>query len=759
MELYLCEKPSQAKDLSQALGASVSGDGRRSTPDGSVVVTWCVGHLLELYEPQQYDEKYRKWNFGDLPIIPEHYRLEVKEGAGDQYRVVTGLIKQADSIVISTDFDREGEAIARSVMDRCRYQGRIRRLCLTALDQRSISIALNNIRDGSETINMYYAALARQRADWLVGMNLSRLYTLIRDRKEKKPFGDRKKSSPLAVGRVMTPTVILVVERDRKIANFVSEPFYDLTADVMGGNIQYRVKYIPKENLLDENGRVKDRNALQAVMNRVKYEKPVVQEFNTKLAKQRPPLPFDLNTLQQFCNKKFGYTAEKTLSIAQSLYETRKATSYPRTDCRYLPEEQLADASRILEALKMQEGPETPEAQEKYIRCQIRKGKAYDTSKITAHHAIVPTGADFDIAALSPDERAVYEVIKRAFIAQFYPDAIYECSSITLECCGEKFAASCRYLREPGWRVLYGDDAALNNYKDPSQEGNAGEEDPGLVQQKLPRSVPGSVHTWKDFGILDRKTTPPAHFTEATLLYAMEHVSRYIENEEYKKVLSENAGIGTPATRAEIISSAKGHDYLKEEGKYLRSTPKAESLLEYIPEELSSAGMTAAWEQGLEQISRGGLGLDDFMKRIEGWVTKLVEGGVQGLPPEAIKDRETPRDKCPVCGCAAVLRKRKKDGKPFWVCESKKCGRFFDDKDGKPALRPGDEASAGKDPASSSSGRKDPAGSPAPAAGSGIVCPDCGAPMILRNGKKGEFYGCSRFPKCRKIIDKEKAGK
>lgn len=752
MDLYICEKPSQARDLSQALGASVSKTGYRTTPDGNTAVTWCLGHLLELYEPQQYDERYKKWNFADLPIIPEEYKLNIKEGAGEQYRTVTGLIKNADTVIISTDFDREGEAIARNILDRCKYRGRIRRLCLTALDQRSIQIALGHIREGAETENMYYAALARQRADWLVGMNLSRLYTLIQQKKE--PL---QKKSVLAVGRVMTPTVILVVERDKKIANFVSEPYYDLTAEVMGGNIQYRVKYIPREDLLDENGRVKNRSFLETVINKVKYEKPVVLEYTSKLARQRPPLPFDLNTLQQFCNKKFGFTAEKTLSIAQSLYETHKATSYPRTDCRYLPEEQLSDAARILAALKLQEGPETPEVTEKYIRCQIQKGKAYDTSKITAHHAIVPTGADFDIGALSQDERSVYEVIKRAFIAQFYPDAIYECGSITLECAGEKFAASCRFLREPGWRVLYGDDAALNNYKDPSQDKNE-EEDPGLVQQKIPKSAPGSIHTWKDFGIIDRKTTPPAHFTEATLLYAMEHVSRYIDNPEYKKILTDSSGIGTPATRAEIISSAKGHDYLTEDGKYLKSTGKAESLLRFIPEELSSAGMTAAWELGLEQISRGNLTLDDFMKRIEGWVASLVAGGKAGLSPDDLRAPSVQEDVCPICGGTAVRRIRKKDGTPFWVCQNKKCGSFLDDQDGKPAARKDSGREAGKGGSGDPAG-KNPGGASGKETGEGknagaeMKCPECGAVMILRTGKKGKFWGCSRFPKCRKTLE------
>ena len=741
MDLYICEKPSQARDLSEALGASVSKSGYRTTPDGNTAVTWCLGHLLELYEPQQYDERYKKWNFADLPIIPEEYKLNIKEGAGDQYKVVTGLIRTANTVIISTDFDREGEAIARNILERCHYQGRVRRLCLTALDQRSIHIALGHIREGSETENMYYAALARQRADWLVGMNLSRLYTLIQQRKDPG-----RKKSVLAVGRVMTPTVILVVERDKKIADFVSEPYYDLTAEVMGGNISYRVKYLPREELLDENGRVKNRSFLESVIDKVRFEKPVVLEYTCKLARQRPPLPFDLNTLQQFCNKKFGFTAEKTLSIAQSLYETHKATSYPRTDCRYLPEEQLSDASRILAALKLQEGPETPEITDKYMRCQIQKGKAYDTSKITAHHAIVPTGADFDTGALSPDERSVYEVIKRAYIAQFYPDAIYECSSITLECAGEKFAASCRFLREPGWRVLYGDDAALNNYKDPSQEKNE-EEDPGLVQQKIPKSAPGSIHTWKDFGILDRKTTPPAHFTEATLLYAMEHVSRYIDNPEYKKILTDSSGIGTPATRAEIISSAKGHEYLIEDGKYLKSTGKAESLLRYIPEELSSAGMTAAWELGLEQISRGSLSLDEFMRRIEGWVSALVGGGKAGLSPDELKSLPIQEDVCPVCGSKAVKRYRKKDGAPFWVCQSKKCGEFFDDRDGKPAVR----KDGGKPAGSGKSGGKK-AGGDAGKAGE-MKCPECGAAMILREGKKGKFWGCSRFPKCRKTLE------
>lgn len=660
MQLYICEKPSQAKDLARNLQINDRKDGYVSSPKGDTIVTWCFGHLLELYAPNQYDPKYEKWNIEDLPIFPTIWKFSVKSSVGKQYKVVTDLIKKASEVVISTDFDREGEAIARTLLDRVKFNGKIRRLCLTALDDRSILKALTTIKDGKETENMYQAALTRSRADWLVGMNLSRLFSLI-----AQSSGSR---DVVSIGRVQTPTVALVVERDNTIAQFKSIPFYEINVLLSGGAVSYLAKWKPKDDDLDSTGYMTDKNKAVSAMRTIQSCRPTVTRYECTVRKQSAPLPFDLTTLQQFANKKWGYSAKETLDIAQALYETHKATTYPRTDCRYIPESQFGEAYSIAQTLYRQDNS---------IQ-QMMNGadfgnmpSCYSTDKVTAHNAIIPTGAEsFDISKLNEAERNVFVAVRRAFFAQFYPKAEYECAVIDLDANGEALCANSRVLMIKGWRDLYGEDAQFNNKEEEKEEDNQ------ILDQKIPHARVGVQHAVKSAEIKNKETTPPQHFTEATLLSAMEHISKYVKEEKWKKILKDTAGIGTPATRAEIISGAIDRKYLVRNGKTITSTLKAKNLITILPDEIKSAGMTAVWEQALEKIANGNMETNTFITSIE----KLISSVIENYKDKSLKTNDDVVYKCSKCN--GTMRRLKGKNGFFWSCTS--CRETMSDIKGKP---------------------------------------------------------------------------
>jgi DNA topoisomerase-3 len=648
--LFICEKPSQAADLARNLGIRKKLAGYWQDAGGATLVTWCLGHLLTEFMPDDYDPAYKKWSLDTLPIIPEKWRYQVASRSREQYRVVSGLVKGAREVVIATDFDREGEAIARNILTRANFRGSLMRLCLTALDDASIQKALRNIVPGSETEPLYQAALGRARADWLVGLNLTRFYTL-KTREAGSSLG------VVSVGRVISPTVKLVVDRDLAIENFKPVTFYEILADMNGGGMDYKARWLPGENLKDPDGHVLDRRYPEEVIRKCRGQEARVVSFERKDKLEYPPQLFDLTSLQQHCSKRWGYSAQKTLSLAQSLYEKHKATTYPRTDSKYLPDDQFKEVSGIFGAL---------EAQDPAVRNLLRGASAakkpacYKTAKVTAHNAIVPTAnANVNLAAMSPEERNVFTAIRRSFIAQFYPPAVYDAAALILESQGERFKAVSRILKTPGWKVLYESESRENaapkaaagsrNGRGGGDSGS-GSGDPddssglGLPPQRLPDARPGDLHLIRDLTLEEKETTPPKHFTEATLLAAMENIARYVTDPAWKKMLKDTDGLGTPATRAGIIDSALKWEYLKREGRNtLLSTPKSRYLITGIlAADIASPGLTAQWEQRLEKIAAGDPGETEerFEKDIAAFVTEIINSernralpGAPAMPP------------------------------------------------------------------------------------------------------------------------------
>ena len=428
MRLYLCEKPSQAKDIAAVLGASRRGDG--CWLGHGVTVTWCIGHLLETAPPDAYDAKYKRWVLADLPIVPEKWKMLVKPKTASQYKAVKRLLGEAQELVIATDADREGEMIARELVEHCRYRGPIQRLWLSALDDASIRKALAALKPGAETFSLYHSALGRSRADWLIGMNMSRLFTLLGRQSGYQGV--------LPVGRVQTPTLRLVVDRDRSIADFVPVAYWAIDVDLRHEHMTFTAQWRAPEDACDDQGRCLNpqlaRDAADAMLNAATAR---LVTLRTERMREVAPLPFDLGTLQEICSKKLGLGAQETLDIAQSLYETHKAITYPRSDCGYLPLSQHSEASKILAAL----GRADTAVNElmPHIDPQ-RRSRAWNDAKVSAHHGIIPTGAGKEVSQLTGKHRAVYTLIRARYLAQFLPNHEYDRTQADFDCAGHDVA-------------------------------------------------------------------------------------------------------------------------------------------------------------------------------------------------------------------------------------------------------------------------------------------------------------------------------
>ena len=600
MRLYLCEKPSQAKDIAAVLGASRRGDG--CWLGHGVTVTWCIGHLLETAPPDAYDAKYKRWVLADLPIVPEKWKMLVKPKTASQYKAVKRLLGEAQELVIATDADREGEMIARELVEHCRYRGPIQRLWLSALDDASIRKALAALKPGAETFSLYHSALGRSRADWLIGMNMSRLFTLLGRQSGYQGV--------LPVGRVQTPTLRLVVDRDRSIADFVPVAYWAIDVDLRHEHMTFTAQWRAPEDACDDQGRCLNpqlaRDAADAMLNAATAR---LVKLRTERMREVAPLPFDLGTLQEICSKKLGLGAQETLDIAQSLYETHKAITYPRSDCGYLPLSQHSEAPKILAAL----GRADTAVNElmPHIDPQ-RRSRAWNDAKVSAHHGIIPTGAGKDISQLTGKHRAVYTLIRARYLAQFLPNHEYDRTQADFDCAGQTLRAVGKVVIEPGWK------RALPEALAPAK----GREAP--APQALPTLVQGHDYAVAKVNLKDLWTQPPKPFTEGDLIKAMKNVAKLVEDPLLKQKLKDTTGIGTEATRAGIIQGLLDRGYLVKNGKALSATPAAFSLIDAVPRAIADPGTTAIWEQALDMVQSGEMSLEEFVAKQAAWMSKQV---------------------------------------------------------------------------------------------------------------------------------------
>ncbi|MCF5019723.1 DNA topoisomerase III [Pseudomonas lactis] len=600
MRLYLCEKPSQAKDIAAVLGASRRGDG--CWLGHGVTVTWCIGHLLETAPPDAYDAKYKRWVLADLPIVPEKWKMLVKPKTASQYKAVKRLLGEAQELVIATDADREGEMIARELVEHCRYRGPIQRLWLSALDDASIRKALAALKPGAETFSLYHSALGRSRADWLIGMNMSRLFTLLGRQSGYQGV--------LPVGRVQTPTLRLVVDRDRSIADFVPVAYWAIDVDLRHEHMTFTAQWRAPEDACDDQGRCLNpqlaRDAADAMLNAATAR---LVKLRTERMREVAPLPFDLGTLQEICSKKLGLGAQETLDIAQSLYETHKAITYPRSDCGYLPLSQHSEAPKILAAL----GRADTAVNElmPHIDPQ-RRSRAWNDAKVSAHHGIIPTGAGKEVSQLTGKHRAVYTLIRARYLAQFLPNHEYDRTQADFDCAGHALRAVGKVIIEPGWK------RALPEALAPAK----GREAP--APQALPTLVQGHDYAVAKVNLKDLWTQPPKPFTEGDLIKAMKNVAKLVEDPLLKQKLKDTTGIGTEATRAGIIQGLLDRGYLVKNGKVLSATPAAFSLIDAVPRAIADPGTTAIWEQALDMVQSGEMSLEEFVAKQAAWMSKQV---------------------------------------------------------------------------------------------------------------------------------------
>lgn len=593
--VFLAEKPSQARDIARVLGARTRQD--THIEGKGVAITWAYGHLLEMAPPDAYGDGLEQWSLDTLPIIPDQWQVNVRAKVKGHYKAVAKLLRSADEVVLATDADREGETIGRELLDHAGYRGPVRRLWLSALDDKSIRDALDNILPGERTAPLYHAGLARSRADWLVGMNLTRAYTLA-----AQANGYR---GVLSVGRVQTPTLKLVVDRDREIENFQPVPYYELWVTCEHDHGTWSARWQPPAAVADDEGRCLDRRTAAAAADAIANGRGRVTYAETKRKREAAPLPFDLSSLQQTASKRFGFGAQQVLDIAQSLYENHKATTYPRTDCRYLPTSQQAEAGDVLKALAQSDAQirDAVDGADARVRSRV-----WNDNKITAHHAIIPTAQRVDTSRMSRDEYKLYDLIRRHYVAQFYPDHEYDHTRIDVTAADHVFVATGRITRKPGWRHVLRPGAQDDD-----------------EQQALPRVERDDPVGLSDATIHDKETQPPKRYTEGTLIAAMKNIASHVTDDTLKAKLKETTGIGTEATRAGIIKTLLKRGFLETKKKTLCSTDAARALVDALPAPVKDPGTTGLWEQSLDEIANGRVRMEDFVERQMAWMRQLVE--------------------------------------------------------------------------------------------------------------------------------------
>lgn len=613
MKLYIAEKPSVAKVIAAELGINERKDGYMVAKTGDLI-SWCFGHLMGLAEPDAYlsadvpagKSGCKIWREQDLPIFPRKWLKEVKKDCKKQFKLLGSLLKKCDQVVNCGDPDREGQLLIDEVLEHYGNKKPVLRYWVSAQDSASVKKGLRNLQPNAKFRGMLLAAKGRERADWLIGMNLSRAYTLAARRDKNDVL--------LAVGRVQTPTLNLVAKRDLAIKNFKPVPYYVIKGSFGSGALKFTAFFKPSDDFkgLDAEKRLISAAAAKAVLQQAQSAGAAkVTAVENKKRSVDQPKAFSLADMQQLASAKWGFSAQHTLDLCQSLYEKHKLTSYPRTDCPYLPEVQHAEAAKVLQAVKAV----NPELATLIDGADLTiKSKTWNDAKITAHHGLIPTMQRGDKSALSADELKIYDAIVRRYIAQFYPPCIMGSSSVSLDVSGLKFAASGSVMLSAGFKKV------LGNLDDDDEK--AKDKEP---QQKIPALKEGQQIPCGEFKAEQKKTTPPAAFTEGTLIRAMENIHTVVDDPKFKKFLKDGDGIGTSATRAAIIDELKRKGYLEERGKKICCTQLGFKLLALLPDMVKNPVLTALFESKLRQVEAGKMTLEQFEAEQRTFVRQQVE--------------------------------------------------------------------------------------------------------------------------------------
>lgn len=687
MRLYIAEKPDIAKAIAEHLGGSWKKEKTQFTK-GNETISWCYGHILGMAMPEDYKDEWKDWKIEHYPILPEAWKMMPRGDTKAHLKALVGLIKKADEIVHAGDPDREGQLLVDEVLEYAGYKGPVKRVLINAKDEKSMTRAFSKLEDNKNYRGLYSSGLGRARADWLIGMNGTRLYTVLG---RKAGFNWTAK-----IGRVKTPTLALVVNREKEIQDFKVTDYFDFKVTLDAGNSALTGTRVFETYLTDPN------LAKQMEADLKSAGKGEITAFDIKEKKEVAPLPFSLDTLQFECNKKFGWSPDETLKYTQELYEA-KFVSYPRSDCNFLPTGQKEDAIEIIASLKGILDESVLNNADLNLT-----GRCWNDAKITAHHAIIPTGVHPHFEKNKENLEKLYKVIAERYILQFYGPYVYDECSYTFSVGKEEFKGKIRSVKLDGWHFSSG-----NDENDDNNEVN--------TTKTLPNVSIGNSYPISDIKQEAKATKPPKRFTEGTLLNAMTHIYRFVDpaKKELREKLKEIKGIGTPATRASIIKDLIDDGYAEKKGKMLVPTTAGTVLIGFLPQSIQLPDKTAELELMLKDVEDGRTPLNDYISQILSFLGELKDHSKTKNWTIMNDDLQ----ECPVCHEGKLQLKNWK-GIKFWGCTRYKegCKTSFDDVKGKPFIK---------------------------------VCPECGKGFLKRKkGKKGFFWGCSNYTNgCRYSTD------
>ena len=636
--VVIAEKPSVARDIARVLKCDKKGNGYLE--GNKYIVTWALGHLVTLADPESYDVKYKKWNLEDLPMLPERLKLTVIKQTGKQFNAVKSqlLRKDVNEIIVATDAGREGELVARWIIDKVRINKPIKRLWISSVTDKAIKDGFANLKPGKAYDNLYASAVARSEADWYIGLNATRALTT-------------RFNAQLNCGRVQTPTVAMIASREDEIKNFKAQTYYGVEAQTME-----KLKLTWQD--ANGNSRSFNKEKIDGIVKRLDKQNATVVEIDKKQKKSFSPGLYDLTELQRDANKKFGYSAKETLNIMQKLYEQHKVLTYPRTDSRYISSDIVGTLPERLKACGV--GEYRPFAH-KVLQKPLKPNKSFvDDSKVSDHHAIIPTEGYVNFSAFTDKERKIYDLVVKRFLAVLFPAFEYEQLTLRTKVGNETFIARGKTILHAGWKEVY-----ENRFEDDDVTDD-------VKEQILPHIEKGDTLTVKLLMQTSGQTKAPARFNEATLLSAMENPTKYMDtqNKQLADTLKSTGGLGTVATRADIIDKLFNSFLIEKRGKDIHITSKGRQLLDLVPEELISPTLTGEWEQKLEAIAKGKLKKEVFISEMKNY-TKEIVSEIKSSDKKYKHDNISTKS-CPDCG-KPMLEVNGKKGKML-VCQDRECG-------------------------------------------------------------------------------------
>ncbi|PEQ46504.1 DNA topoisomerase III [Bacillus thuringiensis] len=636
--VVIAEKPSVARDIARVLKCDKKGNGYLE--GNKYIVTWALGHLVTLADPESYDVKYKQWNLEDLPMLPERLKLTVIKQTGKQFNAVKSqlLRKDVNEIIVATDAGREGELVARWIIDKVKLSKPIKRLWISSVTDKAIKDGFANLKPGKAYDNLYASAVARSEADWYIGLNATRALTT-------------RFNAQLNCGRVQTPTVAMIASREDEIKNFKAQTYYGIEAQTME-----KLKLTWQD--ANGNSRSFNKEKIDGIVKGVDKHNATVVEIDKKQKKSFSPGLYDLTELQRDANKKFGYSAKETLNIMQKLYEQHKVLTYPRTDSRYISSDIVGTLPERLKACGV--GEYRPLAH-KVLQKPIKANKSFvDDSKVSDHHAIIPTEGYVNFSAFTDKERKIYDLVVKRFLAVLFPAFEYEQLTLRTKVGSETFIARGKTILHAGWKEVY-----ENRFEDDDVTDD-------VKEQILPHIEKGDTLTVKLLMQTSGQTKAPARFNEATLLSAMENPTKYMDtqNKQLADTLKSTGGLGTVATRADIIDKLFNSFLIEKRGKDIHITSKGRQLLDLVPEELKSPTLTGEWEQKLEAIAKGKLKKEVFISEMKNY-TKEIVSEIKSSDKKYKHDNISTKS-CPDCG-KPMLEVNGKKGKML-VCQDRECG-------------------------------------------------------------------------------------